>query len=149
MGSRYDPWYQSWLRSTDTSDPNNAGVLHLNVDRLNRRQLHFENVIVVMADTDVDEPTNLDIHLDPGNTGDAFLFRAGLIYKIKCSILAGCYEKETGFERPLKFVDADGSPAALQPGQIGVSIVTPFTYFNEQQSGLYLARYIPPQGEAR
>ena len=99
-GWTYDPLYQSWLRSTDTSDPNSAGVLHLDTDRLNGRQLHFENVIVVMADTDVVEPTNLDIHLDPGNTGDAFLFRDGLMYKIKWSTLAGDYEKQTGFERP-------------------------------------------------
>jgi SdrD B-like domain/Protein of unknown function (DUF3048) C-terminal domain len=148
-GWTYDPLYQSWLRSTDTSDPNNAGVLHLDVDRLNGRQLHFENVIVVTADTDVVEPTNLDIHLDPGNTGDAFLFRDGLMYKIKWSTLAGDYEKKTGFERPIRFINADGSSAALKPGHTWVIIVTPFSYFAEGQSGAYLVRYIPPQGEAR
>ena len=148
-GWTYDPLYQSWLRSTDTSDPNNAGVLHLDVDRLNGRQLHFENVVVVMADTDVVEPTNLDIHLDPGNTGDAFLFRDGLMYKIKWSTLAGDYEKKTGFERPIRFINADGSPAALKPGHTWVIIVTPFSYLNEQQGGAYLVRYVAPQGEAR
>ncbi len=148
-GWTYDPLYQSWLRSTDTSDPNSAGVLHLDVDRLNGRQLHFENVIVVMADTDVVEPTNLDIHLDPGNTGDAFLFRDGLMYKIKWDTLAGDYEKKTGFERPIRFINADGSPAALKQGHTWVIIVTPFSYFAQQQNGAYLVRYIPPQGEAR
>lgn len=148
-GWTYDPLYQAWLRSTDTSDPNSAGVLHLDTDRLNGRQLHFENVIVVMADTDVVEPTNLDIHLDPGNTGYAFLFRDGLMYKIQWNTLAGDYEKQTGFERPIKFVNADGSPAALKPGHTWVIIVTPFSYFAEQQNGAYLVRYIPPQGEAR
>src|SRR5271157_4278889 len=148
-GWTYDPLYQSWLRSTDTSDPNNAGILHLDVDRLNGRQLHFENVIVVMADTDVVEPTNLDIHLDPGNTGDAFLLRDGLMYKIKWSTLASDYEKKTGFERPIRFINTDGSPAALKPGHTWVIIITPFSYFNEQRSGVYLMRYIPPQGEAR
>ncbi len=148
-GWTYDPLYQSWLRSTDTSDPNSAGVLHLDTDRLNGRQLHFENVIIVMADTDVVEPTNLDIHLDPGNTNDAILFRDGLMYKIKWSTLAGDYEKKTGFERPIRFINADGSPAALKPGHTWVIIVTPFSYFAEGQSGSYLIRYIPPQGEAR
>jgi len=148
-GWTYDPLYQSWLRSTDTSDANSAGVLHLDTDRLNGRQLHFENVIIVMADTDVVEPTNLDIHLDPGNTNDAFLFRDGLMYKIKWSTLAGDYEKKTGFERPIRFVNADGSPAALKPGHTWVIIVTPFSYFAEGQGGSYLIRYIPPQGEAR
>jgi SdrD B-like domain/Protein of unknown function (DUF3048) C-terminal domain len=148
-GWTYDPLYQAWLRSTDTSNPTSAGVLHLDTDRLNGRQLHFENVIVVMADTDVVEPTNLDIHLDPGNSGDAFLFRDGLMYKIKWNTLAGDYEKQTGFERPIKFVNMDGSPAALKPGHTWVIIVTPFSYFAEQPSGNYLIRYIPPQGEAR
>ena len=148
-GWTYDPLYQSWLRSTDTSDPNSAGVLHLDTDRLNGRQLHFENVIIVMADTDVVEPTNLDIHLDPGNTNDAFLFRDGLMYKIKWSTLAGDYEKKTGFERPIRFINADGSPAALKPGHTWVIIVTPFSYLAEGQGGSYLIRYIPPQGEAR
>jgi SdrD B-like domain/Protein of unknown function (DUF3048) C-terminal domain len=148
-GWTYDPLYRSWLRSTDTSDPDSAGVLHLDTDRLNGRQLHFENVIIVMADTDVVEPTNLDIHLDPGNTNDAFLFRDGLMYKIKWSTLAGDYEKKTGFERPIRFINADGSPAALKPGHTWVIIVTPFSYFAEGQSGSYLIRYIPPQGEAR
>jgi len=148
-GWTYDPLYRSWLRSTDTSDPNSAGVLHLDTDRLNGRQLHFENVIIVMADTDVVEPTNLDIHLDPGNTNDAFLFRDGLMYKIKWSTLAGDYEKKTGFERPIRFINTDGSPAALKPGHTWVIIVTPFSYFAEGQSGSYLIRYIPPQGEAR
>ncbi|HEY9153137.1 MAG TPA: SdrD B-like domain-containing protein [Anaerolineales bacterium] len=148
-GWTYDPLYQSWLRSTDTADPNNAGVLHLDTERLNGRQLHFENIIVVMADTDVVEPTNLDIHLDPGNSGAAFLFRDGQMYKIKWSTLAGDYEKKTGFERPIKFINFDGSPAPLKPGHTWVIIVTPFSYFAEQQSGVYLVRYIPPQGEAR
>ena len=148
-GWTYDPLSQSWLRSTDTADPNNAGVLHPDVDRLNGRQLHFENVIVVMADTDVVEPTNLDIHLDPGNTGYAFLFRDGLMYKIRWSTLADDYEKQTGFERPIRFINADGSPAALKPGHTWVIIVTPFSYFSEGQGGAYLVRYVAPQGEAR
>ena len=45
-----------------------VGVLHADVDRLTGRQLHFENVIIVMVDTDVVTRTNLDIHLDGGNT---------------------------------------------------------------------------------
>ncbi len=148
-GWTYDPISQSWLRSTDTSDISQAGILHLDTDRLNGRQLHFENVVVVMADTDVVSPTNIDIHLDEGNTGYAFLFRDGLMYKIRWSTLATKYEQKTGFERPIKFINTDGSPAPLKPGHTWVIIVTPFSYFAEQQSGVYLVRYVPPQGEAR
>jgi hypothetical protein len=148
-GWSYDPIYQSWLRSVDTADPKSVGVLHLDIDRLNGRQLHFENVVVIMADTDVVEPTNLDIRLDEGNGGPAYLFRDGLIYKIQWNTLAGEYEQKTGFERPIKFVNGDGSPAALKPGHTWVIIVTPFSTFTEGQGGAYLVRYIPAKGEAR
>ena len=67
----YDPLYESYLRYVDTADPRAKGALHPEVDRLTGRQLHFENVIVIMADIEVVSRTNLDIHLDPGNDGPA------------------------------------------------------------------------------
>ena len=73
----YDPLYRAYLRQVDTADPAAVGVLHADVDRLTGRQLHFENVVIVMVDTDVVTRTNLDIHLDGGNTGPAKLFRDG------------------------------------------------------------------------
>ena len=148
-GWTYDPLYQAWLRSVDDADKFHPGVLHLDVDRLTGRQLHFENVIVLMADTEVVSPTNLDIKLDQGEKGYAYLFRDGRMYPIRWNTLSGDYEKQTGFERPIKFTNADGSPAALKPGHTWVIIVTPFSYFAEQQSGVYLVRYAAPEGEAR
>ncbi|HEX2696452.1 MAG TPA: SdrD B-like domain-containing protein, partial [Anaerolineales bacterium] len=145
----YDPLYHAWLRSVDNADKNQRGVLHYDVDRLTGRQLHFENVIVLMADTDVVSPTNLDIHLDAGNDGYAFLFRDGQMYKIRWNTRAGDYEKKTGFERPIKFVNMDGSPVALKPGHTWVIIVTPFSIFQEQETGAYLVRYTAPEGESR
>lgn len=148
-GWTYDPLYQAWLRSVDNADKNNPGVLHLDTDRLTGRQLYFENIIVVMADTEVVSPTNIDIKLDPGNQGYAFLFRNGQMFKIRWNTRGGEYEQKTGFQRPIKFVNADGSPAALKPGRTWVIIVTPFSIFQEQQSGAYLVRYAAPEGEAR
>ena len=145
----YDPLYQAWLRSVDMSDPNNIGVLHLDSDRLTGRQLYADNVIVVMADTDVISPTNLDIHLDQGNEGYAFLFRNGQMFKIKWNTRAGDYEKKTGYQRPIKFVNFDGTPASLKPGHTWIIIVTPFSTFKEGQSGTYQVIYAAPEGEAR
>lgn len=145
----YDPLYQAWLKSVDNADPNNVGVFHLDVDRLTGRQIHMENLIVIMADTDVVSPTNLDIHLDQGNAGYAFLFRDGQMFKIKWNTLAGDYEKKTGYQRPIKFVNFDGSPAALKPGHTWMIIVTPFSAFNAGQPGNYQVLYAAPQGEAR
>jgi len=148
-GWTYDPLYQAWLRSVDTADPNSPGVLHFDVDRLTGRQIHMENLIVIMADTDVVSPTNLDIHLDQGNEGYAFLFRDGQMFKIKWNTLSGAYEKKTGFQRPIKFANFDGSPAALKPGHTWMIIVTPFSTLQEQHPGIYQVRYAAPEGEAR
>ncbi|MCL4527783.1 MAG: DUF3048 C-terminal domain-containing protein [Chloroflexi bacterium] len=148
-GWTYDPLYRAWLRSVDNSDPNSPGVLHLDTDRLTGRQLHMENLIVIMADTDVVSPTNIDIHLDPGSEGYAFLFRDGQMFKIKWDTRAGDYEKKTGYERPIKFVNFDGSPAALKPGHTWMIVVTPFSTFKEGQPGIYQVLYAAPEGEAR
>ena len=148
-GWSYDPLYQAYLRYVDTADKNSPGALHADTDRLTGRQLHFENVIVVMADTDVVSPTNLDIHLDEGNGGYAYLFRDGQMFPIKWSTKAGDYEKRTGFRRPIQYLNNDGSPAPLRPGHTWVIIVTPFSTVQAVQPGVYTVRYAAPEGEAR
>ena len=145
----YDPLYQAYLRFTDSADKNNPGVLHADTDRLTGRQLYFENVIVLMADTDVVSPTNIDIHLDEGDSGYAYLFRDGQMFPIKWSTRAGDYEKQTGYRRPIQFLNMDGTPAELRPGHTWVTIVTPYSLFQEEQPGIYLVRYGAPNGEAR
>ncbi|HEY6007855.1 MAG TPA: SdrD B-like domain-containing protein, partial [Geobacteraceae bacterium] len=74
-GWRYDPLMQSYLRYTDTTVQSEAGQLHPDTDRLTRRQLHFENIIILTADHVVVTPTNLDIDLEQGGKGPAYLFR--------------------------------------------------------------------------
>lgn len=145
----YDPLYQAYLRFTDNADKNAPGVLHADSDRLTGRQLYFDNVIVVMADTDVVSPTNINIHLDEGNTGYAYLFRNGQVFPIRWSTLAGAYEKQTGFRRPMQFLNNDGSPAALKPGHTWVIVVTPFSTVKETSPGTYFVAYAAPDGEAR
>jgi hypothetical protein len=102
-----------------------------------------------MADTDVVSPTNIDIHLDEGNSGYAYLFRDGQMFPIKWSTRAGDYEKQTGFRRPIQFLNNDGSAAVLRPGHTWVTIVTPFSTVQQVQPGVYLVRYAAPEGEAR
>ena len=148
-GWTYDPLYQAYLRYVDTADKNAPGVLHADVDRLTGRQLHFENVIVVTADTEVVSPTNINIHLDQGAMGYAYLFRDGQMFPIRWSTRSGDYEKQTGFRRPIQFLNADGSPAPLKPGHTWVIIVTPFSTIRETKPGVYLVAYAAPDGEAR
>ncbi len=145
----YDPLYRAYLRQVDTADLAAVGVLHADADRLTGRQLHFENVIIAMVDTDVVSRTNLDIHLDGGNSGLAKLFRDGRVYDIRWSTRGGAYEKRTGVRRPMQFLNVDGTPAPLRPGHTWVILVTPFSYFETETQGGFKIRYAPPAGEAQ
>jgi SdrD B-like domain/Protein of unknown function (DUF3048) C-terminal domain len=147
-GWTYDPLYQAYLRYVDSADKNAPGVLHPDVDRLTGRQLHVENVVLIMVDTDVVSATNLNIRLDEGNTGPGTLFRNGQAFPIKWSTRAGEYERKTGFRRPIQFLNPDGSAAVLKPGHTWVLMMTPYSLV-EQKAGVHWIRYGAPEGEAR
>jgi hypothetical protein len=145
-GWMYDAAAGAWWRYVDESNKATAGVLHPEVDRLNGRQLMFENVIVMFAPHIVVKPTIVDIDLNIGDIGDAYLFRDGLMYKIRWSTVAGEYEQTTGLRRPMHFVNLDGSPAALKPGHTWVIIMDKQSYLQDLSSGKWLARFIAPAG---
>ena len=143
----YDPIYQSWWRYVDTADPDAAGVLHPEVDRLNNRQLHFENVIVLFAEHDVISPTNLDIHLDKDWVGDAILFRDGMKYDIRWSTRSTEAEVETGNRKPIQFFQPDEKTLfPLKPGRTWVLVVTPLTAITEKNNGNWLLQFSQPPG---
>ena len=145
-GWTYDPLYGAWLRFVDNADPAAAGQLHPDTDRLNGRQLYFENFIVVFAETGVVSPTNLDIHLEQGEGGYAFLFRDGMKYDIRWSARADDYERKSGQRRPMKFLNPDGSPAALKPGDTWIFIATPYSTLVEEGGGTWKLRFYAPAG---
>ena len=143
----YDPLYQSWWRYVDTSDPQLAGKLHPEIDRLTNRQLHVENVIILKTAHDVVSPTNLDIHLESGLMGDAFLFRDGKQYKIRWSTHKTEAEKKANIRHPIRFYYEDTeSLIPLKPGHTWVIIVTPFTALTEKQPGEWLMQFSQPPG---
>ena len=133
----YDPLYRAYLRYVDTSEYENAGVLHADVDRLTGRQLHFENVIVLFAQHDIISPTNLNIRLDPGWQGDAILLRDGQAFKIRWKAAQG---------RPIAFVDEHGDPVPLRPGHTWVLVATPESTIEEVSPGEWLLRFRAPEG---
>ncbi|GAB4504302.1 MAG: hypothetical protein Fur0043_12960 [Anaerolineales bacterium] len=147
-GWQYDAASQTWLRYTDNAEKATAGQLHADTDRLNGRQLQFENLVVMMAEHEVISPTNLNIHLDQGEQGPAWLFRDGRVYEIQWSTRSTNYERTTGLRRPIRFINEDGSPAALRPGRTWVVIVTPFSEVTQREAGVWLVRYYAPAGTA-
>lgn len=136
-GWEYDALSQSYWRYVDNGVPETAGILHPEVDRLTGRQLQFENVIVLFTKHDVISPTNLDIHLEQGLSGEALLFRDGQVYDIRWS---------TESNGPIQFQKNDGSLSPLKPGKTWVSIVTPNTTVTEQRSDEWLLRFSQPPG---
>ena len=142
----FDAASGSWWRYIDESDPATAGQLFPLVDRLNGRQVQYENVILMFAEHTVIRPTIIDINLAPGNQGRAYHFRDGRMYEIMWSTVATEYQQETGRALPLRFVNKDGTPAALKPGKTWVIMFSMESYLEDLKSGIFRARFIPPPG---
>jgi hypothetical protein len=143
----YDPLYQGWWRYVDDADPNTAGQLHSEVDRLSGRQLHFENVIVLYAEHEVVSPTNLRIHLEQDWVGDANLFRDGQKYGIRWSTVASPQEVQSGRRKPIRFYYPDDkTPFPLKPGHTWIIVVTPRTSVTEKSPGDWLLQFEQPKG---
>jgi hypothetical protein len=143
----YDAASQSWWRYVDDASPDNAGILHPEVDRLTNRQLQFENVIVLFAKHDIVSPTNLDIHLEQDWVGDALLFRDGQMYKIRWSTRATEAEVNSGIRKPIQFYYPDDKTLfPLKPGHTWISVVTPLTAVTEQNTGEWLLQFSQPPG---
>lgn len=135
---RYDAASGAYLRYQDNAD----GVTFTQAtDRLNGDPLTYENVVVLFADHTAFKETLIDINFLYIKRMPALLFRDGQVYKIYWSTANGDYEKQTGLVRPIRLVNADGSPFALKPGQTWVEIVPSFTPYNETvDSDNYAAR---------
>ena len=143
----YDAASQSWWRYVDNADPQTAGILRPEVDRLTSRQLQFENVIVLLAYHDVISPTNLKIHLEQDWVGDGLLFRDGRVYQIRWSTTASESEINSGIRKPIKFLYADDKTLfPLKPGRTWITVVTPLTAVTETSTGNWLLQFSQPPG---
>jgi hypothetical protein len=139
----YNPAYQGWLRYVDNTSEQTE--FHVDVDRLNGRQVFFENVIVLFVEHELQAPLIIDMNLGPGEEGKGFAFRDGQMYDIKWSMRAGEYEQKTGLRRPMAFQDKDGEPFPLRPGRSWIVVATPYTdYFQNEPGKWKFHIYAPP-----
>lgn len=141
---QFDPLSGAYLRFEDKAD--GSGRFYPATDRLNGRQLAFSNVIVLIANHTVVAPAIIDIDLSIGAKGYAYAFRDGQMYKIMWTTEANAYEKSTGLRRPMRFINMDGTPYPLKPGQTWMHVMTPFSYIEEKSPGVWQARFIAPKG---
>lgn len=125
---RYDSASGSYLRYQDNAD----GVTFIQAtDRLNNQPLTYENVVILFAAHDAQRETLIDIDFMYITRLPALLFRDGKMYEIYWTTANTEYEKTTGRVRPIRFVDANGAPFPLKPGQTWVEIVQMYTRYNE------------------
>lgn len=117
--------YNRYQNDTVTGD-----VFTMDTDRINGEPLTFENVVILFADHHATAETYIDIDLR-GVTRSALLFRNGCMYEVGWTTMNDEYEEETGRLRPIRFVDSNGDPFPLAPGQIWINIVPSFTDFYE------------------
>jgi len=130
------------------------------VDSLTGQPLEIENVAVLFVDHIAYRETLIDLNLLYVLKQKALFFRDGQIFEGYWTTKGEDYEKTTGKLRPIRFLDKDGNPFPLKPGQTWVEIVTQETpvyeteytedYYrlaNNQQagSGIWAVRFVHPE----
>lgn len=141
---QYDPSSGKYLKFEDFAD--GSGKFRPATDRLNGDQLAFSNVIVLFAQHQAIQPYIIDIKLGAGEKGKAVVFRDGQRFDLFWTTVSGDYEQSTGLRRPIRFVDANGNPFALKPGQSWVHVVTVPSQIFDKGDGNWLVRFYAPAG---
>jgi hypothetical protein len=132
----YDPSSGFYHRYQDQDD---GATFVKATDRLNGKPLQFSNVIVLFTDIHFYDLTLFSTDLMNITKREALLFRDGKMYPIYWRTVVDDYSRRTGLLRPPRFVDAQGTPVALKPGQTWVEIVPRFTpYFESVDEENYL-----------
>jgi hypothetical protein len=139
----YDPASQAYLRQQDMAD--GSGKFYPSTDRLTGEQLAFENVVVLFVQHEVLNSSHTLIDLDLlYTTGKAYIFRDGKMYPSYWTTANGDYEKKSGLLRPIRFVDKDGNPFPLKPGQTWVEVVDVTATMTEKEPGYWKTRFYAP-----
>jgi hypothetical protein len=128
----YDTSEQAYYRYQDQAD---GQTFVQATDRLNGNALTFENVVLLFASHRYCTPYAFDIDLSYVKRAPALLFRDGQAYPIYWTTSNTQYELTTGKLRPIRFVDANGDPFPMKPGQTWIHVVPTGTpYWEAVQS---------------
>lgn len=117
---QYNEGSQAYNRYQDNAD---GKTFIRATDRLNSEPLTYENVIILFANHRACTETAFDIDLMYIDRLPAVLFRDGQAYNIFWTTKNEEYEKTTGKVRPIRFIDQNGDPFPLKPGQTWVHLV--------------------------
>jgi len=123
---QYDPASGAYRRYQDNAD----GTTFIQAtDSMNGEHLTFENVVILFAQHRACTEVAFDVDLEYIPRFPALLFRDGQMQQVYWTTKSEEYERTTGKLRPIRFIDENGKPIALKPGQTWVYLVptgTPF-----------------------
>ncbi|HNR01860.1 MAG TPA: DUF3048 domain-containing protein [Anaerolineaceae bacterium] len=135
-GWKYNPETRKFLRTIESIKENGDLEMVPLTDRNNGEQLEFSNIILVYAEIETlhHDDTLHEIHiLNAG--GRAVVFRDGMKYELTY---------KSGWDTPIQFLNQDGTPFELQPGNTWMH----FTGFNseltEESPGVWFSRNWKP-----
>ena len=116
----YDRWIENFKDGDYFMEPL--------VDRVNNQQLKFANVIIIFSKYTENNPTRYKIDLWNNRNGQrALIFRDGLF-------IDGIWKVETP-DQPIQFLDENGEPIALKPGNSWIVIANEGSSFEEVAPG--------------
>lgn len=133
---RYDTATGAYLRWIESIDANNVVTMIPLIDRNNKKQLAFNNVVVVFALHTEQASTIFKVDMNNNTTGRrALLFRDGQVYE-------GTW-KSNGVEKPMSFFTKDGKPLPFKPGNSWMAIMGANSTVTEK-TGNYLVQFNLP-----
>lgn len=132
----YNPDTKKYMREIDSLKDNGDAEMIPLVDRNTGEQLQFSNVILVYAEIETlhHDDTLHEIKI-LNASGKAVVFRDGMMYEITY---------KAGWDTPIKFLNADGSPFELQPGNTWMHLVGQNSQLTEESSGVWFSRNLKP-----
>jgi len=117
---RYDETDGTYHRWQDNAD---GETFIEQTDRLNDEPLAYENVVVLLVDHDVEQQYFIDLDLLYVEKDKALIFRDGKVHHAYWTTKSEEYEQTTGKLRPIRFIDTEGNPFPLKPGQTWVELI--------------------------
>ncbi|NPV76411.1 MAG: DUF3048 domain-containing protein [Anaerolineae bacterium] len=136
---KFDPQSGAYHRYQDNAD---GKTFIQAVDRLNGQPLTYENVIVLFVNHRYCKEWAFDLDIMYIDRQKALAFRDGKMFPIYWSTKNSQYELQTGKVRPIRFIDANGNPFPLKPGQTWVHIVPLNTPYWETEGTMDLYRLL-------
>lgn len=127
---KFDPTSGAYNRYQNGTTEETSQQFTKSTDRINKEPLTFENVVILFANYQITKKTNIGIEL-LDVTRPALLFRDGQVYSIRWTTTNDSFSQKTGVRRPIRFIDANGNPFPMEPGQTWIEIVPMYTPYYE------------------